>query len=158
MERLESIREDISEAHYKRMHRGFVNDVFPIIGDKPLNDIEADDIITILQRMLQRGVKNSAQKVYQSINKTFKWCVANGLAKRNPCGDIDALEIIGKPQEKHYPTIIDEKGIKNLLTSINEYNGELSTKYALLFLAHTFVRPSNARLALWSEIDLKAKQ
>ena len=158
LERLENIKEDISESHYKRMYRGFTNDVFPVIGDKPLDEVEAADIITILQNMLKRGVRNSAQKVYQSINKTFKWCVANGLAKRNPCADIEAIEIIGRPQEQHYATITDDAGIKNLLISIQEYTGELSTKYALLFLAHTFVRPSNARLALWSEIDLKAKQ
>ncbi|SFV58940.1 Integrase [hydrothermal vent metagenome] len=158
LERLEKIRDDISEPHYKRMHRGFINDVFPYIGDKPLDEVEASDIIIILQNMLKRGVKNSAQKVFQSINKTFKWSVANGLARRNPCADIEVSEIIGKPQEVHYPTITDSTGIKNLLTSIKEYQGETSTKYALLMLAYTFVRPANVRLALWSEINLNAKQ
>ena len=158
IERLEKIKDDISEPHYKRMYRGFVNDVFPYIGEKPLDEVEASDIIIILQNMLKRGVKNSAQKVYQSVNKTFKWSVANGLARRNPCADIEVSEIIGKPQEVHYPTITDDTGIKNLLTSIKEYKGELSTKYALLMLAYTFVRPSNVRLALWEEIDLNAKQ
>ncbi len=142
LERLEKIRDDISEPHYKRMYRGFVNDVFPYIGEKPLDEIEASDIIIIiLQNMLKRGVKNSAQKVHQSINKTFKWSVANGLARRNPCADIEASEIIGKPQEVHYPTITDDTGIKNLLTSISEYKGELSTKYALLMLAYTLYAP-----------------
>ena len=120
LKRLEKIREDISEPHYKRMHRGFINDTFPYIGSKPLDEIEASDIITILQVMMSRGVRNSAQKVFQAINKTFKWSVANGLAKRNPCADIEVSEIIGKSQEVHYPTITDNQGIKNLLLSINE--------------------------------------
>ena len=158
LERLGKIREDISEPHYKRMYRGFINDTFPYIGSKSLDEIEASDIIIILQVMMSRGVRNSAQKVFQAINKTFKWSVANGLAKRNPCADIEVSEIIGKSQEVHYPTITDNQGIKNLLLSINEYKGETSTKYSLLMLSYTFVRPSNIRLALWSEIDFQSKQ
>ena len=158
LERLDLIKEDISESHYKRMVRGFKNDVFPFIGDTPINDIIAQDIILILKTMMKRNVRNSTQKVHQSISKTFKWAVANDKAERNPANDIDLIEIVGKSKEQHYPTITDNQGIKNLLLSIKEYQGELSTKYALLMLSYTFVRPSNVRLALWSEIDLNAKQ
>jgi len=158
LERLELIKEDISETHYKRMNRGFKNDVFPFIGNTPINDITAKDIILILKTMMKRNVRNSTQKVHQSISKTFKWAVANDKAERNPANDIDLIEIVGKSTEQHYPTITDDTGIKNLLTSIKEYQGETSTKYALLMLSYTFVRPSNVRLALWSEINLKAKQ
>ena len=158
LERLEKIRDDISEQHYKRTINAFINDCFPYIGDKHIDDITARDIIEILQRMNDRGVTESAKKLFYAMSKTFKWAVANAKAERNPCGDILLDEVLGKTKKKHYPTITDEAGIRNLLTSIKEYSGELSTKYALLFLAHTFVRPSNARLALWSEIDLKAKQ
>ncbi len=158
LERLEKIRDDISEQHYKRTINAFVNDCFPYIGDKQMDDITARDIIEILQKMNERGVTESAKKLFYAMSKTFKWAVANAKAERNPCGDILLDEVLGKTKKKHYPTITDEAGIRNLLTSIQEYSGELSTKYALLFLAHTFVRPSNARLALWSEIDLKAKQ
>ncbi|MBT5935087.1 integrase arm-type DNA-binding domain-containing protein [Sulfurimonas sp.] len=158
LQRLEKIKEDISEPHYKGTMRGFVNDTFPYIGDKSIDDVTAQDIISILRKMMERDVRNSTQKVYQTIGKTFKWAVAHGLAQRNPASDIDISEIIGQSKEEHYPTIIDDKGIRNLLTSIKEYGGESSTKYALLFLTYTFVRPTNARLALWSEINIKSKQ
>jgi len=158
LQRLEKIQDDISIPHYKGTLRGFVNDTFPYIGDKDINEITSKDIIDILKIMMERNVKNSTQKVYQQIGKTFKYAVAHGIADRNPCSDFDISEIVGKTNEQHYPTITDNQGIKNLLISIKEYGGELSTKYALLWLAYTFVRPSNARLALWSEIDSQAKQ
>jgi len=158
LQRLEKIKDEISIPHYKGTMRGFVNDTFPYIGDKDINDINSKDIINILKIMMERNVKNSTQKVYQQIGKTFKFAVAHGLADRNPCSDFDISEIVGKSTEKHYPTITDDTGIKNLLTSIKEYSGETSTKNALLFLSLTFVRPTNARLALWSEIDIKNKQ
>jgi len=158
LERLEKQKGTYSEAHYKRTLNAFKNDCFEYIGNKHINDVAASDLIQILQIMAERGVNDSARKLFYSISKTFKWAVANGKAERNPASDILLEEILGKKNKKHYPTITDDNGIKNLLISINHYNGELSTKYALLLLAYTFVRPSNARLALWSEINFKSKQ
>ena len=158
LERLEKSRSELSEAHYKRTMGGFKNYVFPAIGEKLINEIDAIDIINILRHMVDKKIKNSAQKVYQSINKTFKYAVANGYTSRNPASDFDVKEIIGKITQNHYPIITDTKGIRKLLNSINNYGGEFSTKNALIFMAHTFVRPTNIRLALWDEIDLENRQ
>jgi len=158
LERLAKVEEEISESHYKRTLRGFNNDVFPFIGDIGIDDIEPHHIIEILKAMSVRNVKDASYKVYQSINRTFKWAVANRIAKRNPASDIDAKEIIGTHITKHYATIVDDRGIKNLLELIDSYTGHTSTRLALLFLARTFVRPTNVRLAKWSEIDFDKKQ
>lgn len=157
LQRLEQVENEISESHYKRMCRGFKNDVFPFIGNKPIDDVLAEDIINILQVMMKRDVRNSAKQAYHAISKTFKWAVANAKAKRNPATDIDLSEIIGKSNEKHYPTITNDKGIKNLLISIQDYTGEYITKQALMMMAYTFVRTKNIRFALWSEINFEAQ-
>lgn len=47
-----------------------------------------------------RGAKHSKLK--------YKF---DGKAIRNPASDIDFKEIIGKLQEKHYPTITEDTGI-----------------------------------------------
>ena len=94
LQRLEKIKDDISDPHYKGTLRGFVNDTFPYIGERDINDIYAKDIISILRRMMERDIRNSTQKVYQQIGKTFKYAVAHGIADRNPCADI---EISGMP-------------------------------------------------------------
>ena len=158
LERLEKQKDTFSEAHYKRTINAFKNDCFECIGNKNIDEVTAKDIINIMQIMNKRGVNDSARKLFYAVSKTFKWAVANAKAERNPCADVLLEEILGKKTKQHYPTITDDTGIKNLLISIKEYKGELSTKYALLMLAYTFVRPSNARLALWEEIDLNAKQ
>jgi integrase len=158
IERLEKQKDSISETHYKRTINAFKNDCFEYIGDKYIDDVTAKDIINMLQVMNARGVNDSARKLFYAISKTFKWAVANAKAERNPCADILLEEILGKESKKHYPTITDSTGIKNLLIGIKEYQGETSTKYALLMLAYTFVRPSNVRLALWKEIDLNTRQ
>jgi integrase len=158
LERLNKVKEDISDSHYKRTLGIFKKYTFKALGDIPIDKIEPKHIIGLLKEMMEEDIKTSTQKAHQAISKTFKYAVAHGYATRNPSNDFDIKEITGVVKTTHYPTITDEKGIKNLLMSIKEYGGELSTKYALLFLAYTFVRPTNARLALWSEIDLEAKQ
>ena len=158
LQRLEDKKDEISEAHYKRSYNSLKNDVYPIIGDIPIKDIKARDIKKVLNKMMERDIRTSAKQVHSVISQTFKYAIAKDLAESNPAIEIGLSEIIGKSAKNHYATITDNKGIKNLLISIKEYGGELSTKYALLWLAYTFVRSSNARLALWSEIDLEAKQ
>ena len=158
LERLEKEKGKISESHYKRTLRSFLNDAFPILGDLPIDEVEAKHIIELLKKMRDRKIIESAKKLSYAMSKTFKYAVANGYASRNPIADIDINELLGKQEIKHYPTITDDTEIKNLITSIQEYKGALSTKYALLLLAYTAVRPSNARLAKWEEIDFKAKQ
>ena len=158
LEMLEKKKENSSEAHLKRQLRSLENDCFSFIGNKYIDDVTAQDIIEILQTMNKREVTESAKKLFYTINSTFQWAVANAKAKRNPAGDIALKEILGKREKKHYPTIVDKQGIKNLLISIKEYQGETSTKYALLMLAYTFVRPGNIRLAKWEEINFNTKQ
>ena len=158
LERLEKEKGKISEEHYKRTINAFINDAFPIIGKLPIDEVEAKHIIELLKKMRDRKVIESAKKLSYAISKTFKYAVANGYASRNPIADIDINELLGKQEIKHYPTITDDTEIKNLITSIQEYKGALSTKYALLLLAYTAVRPSNARLAEWKEINFKDKQ
>lgn len=158
LDRLASVESEISESHYKRTLRGFKNDCFPFIGHKPINDITADDIIDILQRMQKRGVQDTARKLYYSIGKTFRWAVSNRLAKRNPASDISLEDLLGKKSQIHYPTITDDKGLRGLLLAIDGYQGEYTTKQALKLQAYTALRPFNVRHAEWVEIDFKAKQ
>ncbi|QOP42473.1 DUF4102 domain-containing protein [Sulfurimonas sediminis] len=152
------LEEGISESHYKRTLRGFINDTFPFIGDMLIDEVVEDDILNIIETMHKRGVKNSIQKVYSAINKTFKYAVAKRYTRRNPCVGFDLSEIIGKVEVTNYATFTNDTDIKNLIISTQQYQGEISTKYALLWLLHTAVRPTNARLALWEEIDTVKKQ
>lgn len=158
LQRLDKVKDTISESHYKRTLRGFKNDCFKYIGSKSINEVTADDIIEILQRMEKRGVNDSARKLYFSISKTFKWAVSNRIAKRNPANDIDLNELLGKQKVTSYATLTADDDIRGLLASIDGYRGEYTTKQALKFMSYTAVRTINIRHAEWSEIDFKAKQ
>jgi integrase len=76
----------------------------------------------------------------------------------NITADIDKKIIIGKKEKVHYPTFTKAKDIKGLLLSIDEYQGGLSTKYAMKILPYLFVRSFNIRNMLWTEIDFKTNE
>ena len=157
-ERLEKVRDTISEGHYDRQLTAFKNDAFPLIGSKPVDEVTAPDIVALLHRMEKRGAKESARKLFYSISKTFKWAVANGKATRSPAADIDLSEVLGERSKTNYPTITDDEGIGKLLKAIDGYKGDFTTRAALQMAPYVFVRPFNLRHAEWSEFDVTAKR
>jgi integrase len=164
LERLES--GEISQVHHKRMYNSFINDVYPFIGDKPIKKVTTHDIKAIISNVANRGANESARKLYYAISKTFKTLVTRdnpynpetNYQITNPPADISLDDLIGKKAKRNYPTITDDKGIRELLLAIDTYGGNFTTKQALRMLPYVFVRPFNIRHAEWSEINFKQKQ
>ena len=157
----------IGDAHYKRTKLYFVNDTYPIIGEKHIGDITVHDIKTVISRVYKRGRNESARKLFYALSKVFRIFVTrnnpddanrNYGIDSNPCASIDITDLIGKSTEKHYPTITDDAGIKALLLAIDDYTGDFVTKQALKIMPYTALRSQNIRFAEWSEIDFKNKR
>jgi integrase len=157
---IKEISNELSDSHVSRSLKTFKKDVYPIIGDMPMNDIKARDIITIMHIMKDRNATESARKTFSAISRVFAKSISNfpDEIDRNPTADISLSDVIGKKQTVSYPIITDPKPLGILLKNIQKYNGDISTKLALMMIAHVFTRPSNVRFAEWKEIDLAAKQ
>ena len=157
---LEKIVDDVTETHQNRVLKGFKADVYPYIGEIAMNDVRAKHIIQIVNIMAERGAKESAKKVFSSISRCFQVCMANfpDEIERNPCKDIALKDLLGKRREVHYPIITDSRELGILLNAISEYSGHISTKMALMMIAHTFVRPHNIRHAKWEQVNLETSQ
>ncbi len=157
---LDKVADEVSQTHLDRSEKGWKKDVFPVIGIMPINEIEPKHIIQILHVMNERGVKESAKKMFSSISRVFQVCMANYPEEihRNPTKDIALKDILGKRKKAHYPIITDAKELGLLLEAIDGYKGHLSTKLALKMIANVFVRPHNIRHARWEQIDLEDKR
>lgn len=157
---LEKVADDVTETHLARTLKGFKADVYPYLGDMQINDIKAKNIIHVVNTMANRGAKESAKKVFSSISRCFQVCMANypDDIERNPCKDIALKDLLGKRKEVHYPIITDATELGILLNAISQYQGHISTRLALLMIAHTFVRPHNIRHAKWEQINLDTAQ
>ncbi len=150
---LDHYRENRNEKYWEGVESLFRRDAIPIIGEYPINQIKAKQIIPIVQAVQARGALESGKRLFTQISKVFKFAVSHGEAERNPCADIDRSMILQKPTGRKYPTITDPEEIDKLMKAINRYTGWIMVRLGLLFLAYSTARPGNVRLAEWDEID-----
>lgn len=85
----------------------------------------------------------------------FDSAIVAGVIAVNPCAAIGEQDLRA-PQVQHRPAIVDAEGFRGLLASIACYRGDRLgvVKAALQLLALTALRPGEARLSRWSDIDL----
>ncbi|MDR2572737.1 MAG: tyrosine-type recombinase/integrase [Desulfovibrio sp.] len=136
---------------WSRLERG----VFPFIGNKPLTDIDAPTVLSVLRRTEDRGVIITTHKIKSHISQIFKYAIACGLAYADPSRDLSAA--LRSRASKPMPSIIEPKEVGKLMLAINEYTGPI-VRSALLLGALTFVRPGELRTAEWTEFDMEASE
>lgn len=138
-------------AHAERVLSRIERDVFPVLGPRPITQIEAPDVLAVLRKVEERGALDISKRLRQSIGAVFRFAIAEGKATRNPASDVgDALK--PKPRVKHFASLKAD-GIPELVKAINAYDGEDQTRLALLLTLHTFVRTTETRFAHWREIE-----
>ena len=76
-------------SYADKMIRYFEKDVFPWLGDKAITAIEAPDIVSVLQRMDDRGSGSAARRVKQHIQQVYDYALlVVHMVQRNPAKDI----------------------------------------------------------------------
>ena len=130
------------------------HDVFPHIGNLPINTLGPRDVLTkALRKIEDRGSIDTAHRAKQVCGRIFRYGVAVGLAERDVTADLrGALAEIPKA---HFSAITDPKQAGELMRSIFGYSGHPTTVAALKLAPLVFVRPGELRKAEWVEIDLE---
>lgn len=129
-------------------------DVFPVLGARPVDEINAPELLKILRRIESRGALETAHRVRTICGQVFRYAIATGRAERDPAADLrDAL----KPYKKgHLAAITDPKALTPLLQAIDAYKGTHTVRCALKLTPLLMARPGELRQAQWSEIDFDA--
>lgn len=124
------------------------------IGNRPVDQIEAHEILAVLKRQEKAGALETARRTRAFASRVFRYAVATARAKADPAGLL--LGAVASPRPQHFPAIVDPKRVGELLRAIDTYGGAPATKLALALSPHVFVRPGELRNARWSEIDFDA--
>jgi integrase len=140
------------ELHASRIMLRLENDVFPWLGKRPIADITARELLTMVNRVVDRGAVESAHRILQNLGMILRYAVATGRAERNAAADLRGALPPVKP--KHLAAITDPEAIGALLRAIDGYQGTLVTKCALRLAPLVFVRPGELRHAEWIEFNL----
>ena len=131
-------------------------DIFPHLGNRPIKDITAPEILAALRRVESRGADETARRLRTLCGQVFRYAVATGKCERDPASDLRGALTKAKP--KSFAAITDPREVAGLLRAIDGYSGSPETLAALRLAPLTFVRPGELRRAEWAEFDLEAAQ
>ncbi len=146
---------EIAPSTIKKHQNAMKRDFYPIIGDKPIDKIERGEIVKIAQTIQDRGALETAHRVVNLCSQIWRYALQLDKVQHNIIADISKKDALKAFTHQGFKTITDPKRIGELMRALYEYHGDYSTKWALIFMAHTFVRSSNIRFAKWEEIDFK---
>jgi len=126
-------------------------DVFPIIGSRPIAEIDAPELLDVLRRVEKRGVIETARRLRQICGQVFRYAIASSRAKHDPSADLrGALKSPGRTRG-HKAMPLDE--VPTFLRALEAYDGDQRTRLALRLMMLTFARTTELRAARWSEIE-----
>jgi len=142
-----------TEGHAAKLMRCLERDVFPWIGTRPIKEIKAPELLTVLRRVESRGVLEGAHRVRGICNMIFRYAISTGRAERNPAQDL--IGSLPPAKEKHLAAITEPKEVRELLLAIDGYVGSYVVKLALQLSPLVFVRPGELRHMEWKEVDFE---
>jgi len=131
-------------------------DIFPFIGLRPIGEVTAMELLSVVRRIEARGAVETARRDLQKCGQVLAYAVATGRALRNVA--VDLRGAIAPPKKRHFASIHEPKEIGALLRAIDGYQGSAITRCALKLAPLTFVRPGELRHAEWVEIDLETAE
>jgi integrase len=124
---------------------------YPLIGDRPIAEIKAPEILAALKKVEARGILESAHRLRSVIGTVFRYAIATARAESDPSAHLKGALTARQP--KNRAAIIDPVRFGELLRAIDGFYGQPTTKAALKLLALVFTRPGELRLAEWTEFD-----
>lgn len=139
------------KSHSDKIIRRLEHNVFPWMGGRPVAEITARELLSVLRKVEGRGAIETAHRTKQSCSQVFRYAVATGRADRDPT--VDLRGALAPAKEQHHASIRDPQAIGALLRAIEGYDGSPVTKCALQLAPLTFVRPGELRRAEWPEFD-----
>jgi len=143
--------EEWTANHKAKVWKYLERDLFPMIGDTPINDIEPPDVLKACNILVERGSTYSAHKVKQTAGQVFRYGVATGKCQRDTAADLRGA--LPSPKETHYPTITKPLEVGALLRALADYQGDYTTKQAINLLPYLMCRPGELRHMEWPELD-----
>lgn len=126
-------------------------DLFPWIGNRPIAEIKASELLAVLRRVESRGAIETAHRLRIIAGQIFRYAVATGRAERDPAADLRGA--LSPVKETHHAALTDPKEVAPLLRALDGYQGSFVVKCALRLTPLFFVRPGELRHAEWAEID-----
>ena len=145
-----------ASSHSSKVIRRLERDIYPRIGNRPINEIGARELLVALRKIVDRGAIETAHRTKQTCGQVFRYAVATGRADRDITSDLKGA--LPPPVRGHHASIINPAEIGGLLRAIDCFDGYEITKLGLQLAPFVFVRPGELRAAEWSEVQFETSE
>ena len=145
--------QDKSPRHADTVMSRLVADVFPVYGQKNVDQISPVEVRNLMLAVAERGARDVAKRIHETSGQIFRYAIANGLGTENPTGGFRPRDVLAPTKTENFARV-DEKELPELLAKMENYKGTAITCLAMKLMAYTFVRTNELIEAPWSEFDL----
>lgn len=144
-----------SESHAGRMLRQFERDLFPWIGERPIAEIHAMELLAALHKVEERGALETADRALMLARQVWDyWLPTAEVQQRNITEGLKAR--LTPYRGKSFAAIVEPARFGDLLRAIKTYKGGPAVRTALQLAPMLYQRPGNLREMEWAELDLDA--
>lgn len=124
---LDHWKEGKSERHVDSVGRRIDADILPHLGARPIDAIEAPEVVAMTKAIQLRGANDIAKRALETTGQIFRYAIAHGYAKRNPAVEIKPSDILKSVRKTNHARI-DAKELPDLLKKIEVYQGTHVTR------------------------------
>ena len=126
-------------------------DILPHIGGKPIRDITAEDVRSVIWRKKEQGFDAAAGQVRGLLKRMFDYALTCGLTQANP--------VMALPMRHVYRAAARDRAltpdeIRRFLRAMQTSNIRRQFKIAFQLILMTLVRKSELMLAQWKDVHL----
>jgi hypothetical protein len=124
---LEHWAEGKSPRHVEYTRRRMEMDILPVLGKRPLAEIEAPELVAMTKAIEDLGARDIAKRALKTAGQVFRYAIAHGYARRKPATEIRPRDILKSSRKTNYARV-EAKELPALLRAIEVYQGTHVTR------------------------------
>jgi integrase len=144
----------IAETTSISLWRSLENHILPALGHRPIDKITAPEAIKALEPLAAKGSLELTSKIIGYLNEIMTHAVNTGLLDHNALAGIRAA--FKTPKVTNMPSLPPSE-LPELMQTIARASIKIVTRFLIEWQLHTMVRPGEAAIAKWDNIDFEAK-
>lgn len=156
-------RHKLGEPTKAKKYRNFERDIFPYFCEfdskgkitkcKHIADITANELLYAIQQKQKTSIE-TGMRIHLDCRKIWEYAIAKDLTNDYILAKIVDGEVT-LPDTTHAPKIDNNDDLKQLIHSIEHYNGSLIVRLLLKFVLYTPLRPENVTSLQWDMVDFQ---
>ena len=154
-------KQNLAPSTLKDLKLRVAKNLTPHMDKKGIDEFTTLDLLKILQKVSERGARETAIKMAGVLRRVFNDILLLQLIETNPAAGL--AELLPKPdpkKKKNFSHITNTNELAKLLKTIDQVRPrqDYAVTMALKLMPLVFLRPKNIRYMRWEYVDFGKKQ